>query len=119
MTFTYKRSVIQQQHKFSDPKIICKFSMLLHELRNLVYGKFKIFYGSPSLPTHFHLLPPNCRVGDRRVAYRFLVVRPERKLSPGRPRHRWEDEIKWIFQKLGEVMDWIDLAQVETRDRLL
>jgi hypothetical protein len=58
-------------------------------------------------------------VGDRRVAYKFLVVRPEGKRSPGRLRHRWEDTIKWIFQKWGEVIDWIDLAQVGTRGVLL
>jgi hypothetical protein len=56
---------------------------------------------------------------DRRVAYRFLVVGSEGKSQPGRPRHKWEDKIKWIFQKCGEVVDWIDLAQVETWGGLL
>jgi hypothetical protein len=58
-------------------------------------------------------------MGDRRVAYRFSVVRPEGKRLPGRPSHRWEDKIKWIFQKWGEVMDWIDLVQVGTWGGLL
>jgi hypothetical protein len=31
-------------------------------------------------------------MGDRRVAYRVLVVRPEEKRPPDRPRHRWEDK---------------------------
>jgi hypothetical protein len=31
----------------------------------------------------------------------------------GRPRHRWEDNIKWIFRKWG--MDWIELAQDTNR----
>jgi hypothetical protein len=33
-------------------------------------------------------------MGDRRDAYRVLVGRPERKIPLGRPRRRWEDNIK-------------------------
>jgi len=31
------------------------------------------------------------RVGDRRVAHRVLLGRPDGKGPLGRPRHRWED----------------------------
>jgi hypothetical protein len=31
-------------------------------------------------------------MGDRRVAYIVLVVRPERKKPFERPRHKWEDK---------------------------
>jgi hypothetical protein len=58
-------------------------------------------------------------MGDRRVAYRFLVMRPEERRPPGRSRNRWEDKIKWIFQKWGEVMNWTYLVQVGTRGGLL
>jgi len=34
------------------------------------------------------------RLGKRRVVYRVLVGKPEGKRSLGRPRHRWEDNIK-------------------------
>jgi len=35
-----------------------------------------------------------------------------RKMRPlGRTRHRWEDNIKWIFRKWVGGMDWIKLAQ--------
>jgi hypothetical protein len=45
-------------------------------------------------------------VGERRGAYRVLVVRPD-----GRPRLRWEDNIKIDLQEVGwEGVDWIDLA---------
>jgi hypothetical protein len=46
------------------------------------------------------------------VAYRFLEGRPL-----GRPRHKWEDNIKMDRKKVGGGggMDWIDLAQ--DRDR--
>jgi hypothetical protein len=40
------------------------------------------------------------RIGDRNGAYKVLVQRPEGKRSLGRPRHRWEANIKWVFKKL-------------------
>jgi hypothetical protein len=43
------------------------------------------------------------------------VGKPERKKPLGRPRHRWEDNIKMDLQEVGcGIMDWIDLA--EARD---
>jgi hypothetical protein len=36
--------------------------------------------------------------------------------SLGRPRRRWEDNIKMDLQEVGGIMDWIDLTQ--NRDRL-
>ena len=58
--------------------------------------------------------------GDRRGAYRVLMGRPEGKRPLGRPRQRWEDNIKMEFQKVGGGgMDWIDVAQVRTGDGFL
>jgi hypothetical protein len=55
---------------------------------------------------------------EGRGAYRILVGRPEGWRPLGRPRHRWEDNIKMDFQEVGwEGMDWIDMAQ--DRGRLL
>jgi len=55
-------------------------------------------------------------MGERRGVYRALVGKPERKRSPGRPRHRWEDDINMDLQEVGcGSMDWIELAQ--DRDR--
>ena len=42
------------------------------------------------------------RKGDRRGASRVLVDRPEGKRPLGRPRHRWEDNIKIDLQE----MEW-------------
>jgi hypothetical protein len=50
-------------------------------------------------------------MGERRGVYRVSVGKPEGKRPLGRPRRRWEDNIK---MGLHEV-DWIDLAQ--DRDR--
>jgi hypothetical protein len=57
-------------------------------------------------------------MGERRDIYRVLGGRPEGKRSLGRPRHRWEYNMKMGLQEVGcGGMDWIDLAQ--NRDRWL
>ena len=55
-------------------------------------------------------------MGERRGVYRVLVGKPEGKRPLGRPRCRWEDNIKMDLQELEfGGMDWIELAQ--DRDR--
>ena len=52
----------------------------------------------------------------RRGVYRILVRKPEGKRPLGRPRRKWEDNIKMDLQEVGcGGMDWIELAQ--DRDR--
>jgi hypothetical protein len=54
--------------------------------------------------------------GERRGVYRVLVKKPEGKRQLGRPRRRWEDNIKIDLQVVGcGGMDWIELAR--DRDR--
>jgi len=49
--------------------------------------------------------------------YIVLVGKPEGKETTGRPRSRWEDNIKMNLHEVGcGGMDWLDLAQ--DRDRL-
>jgi len=53
---------------------------------------------------------------ERRGVYRVLVGKPEGKRPLGRPRRRWEDNIKRDLQEEGYgSLDWIELA--EDRDR--
>jgi len=53
---------------------------------------------------------------ERGGIYRVLVGKHEGKRPLGRPRRRWEDNIKMDFQEVGcGDMDWIELAQ--DRDR--
>jgi hypothetical protein len=40
------------------------------------------------------------RVGERRGAYRVLLGKPEGKRQLGRPRRRWEDNIKMDLQEV-------------------
>ena len=48
--------------------------------------------------------------------HKILVGKPRGKKPFGRPRRRWEDNIKMDLQEVGcGGMDWIDLAQ--DRDR--
>jgi len=48
----------------------------------------------------------------RAVEYRVLVEKPEGNRPLGRPRRRWEDNIKMDLQEVGcGGMDWIDVAQ--------
>jgi hypothetical protein len=47
-------------------------------------------------------------IGEGRGAYRILVWRHEGRRSLGRPRHRWENNIKMDLQEMGwEGVDWI------------
>ena len=60
------------------------------------------------------------RMGERRGVYRVLVGKPEGKRPLGRPRRRWEDNIKRDLQEVGcGGMDWIELAQRRDRWRAL
>jgi len=58
--------------------------------------------------------------GERRGVYRVMVGKPEGKRPLGRPRLRWEDNIKMDLQEVGcGSMDWIELAQDRDRWRAL
>jgi hypothetical protein len=50
--------------------------------------------------------------GEGRGVYRVLVGKPEGKRPLGRPRHRWEDNIKMGLREMGiDGVNWIWLAQ--------
>jgi hypothetical protein len=52
------------------------------------------------------------RMGEGRGAYRVLVGRPEGNRPLGRPRRRWEDNIKMDLGEIGiDGANWIRLAQ--------
>jgi hypothetical protein len=52
------------------------------------------------------------RRGEGRGVYRVLVGKPEGKRPLGRPRRRWEDNIKMDLREMGiDGANWIRLAQ--------
>jgi len=89
--------------------------------RKLHNEEFNDLYFSPSIVRvikwrRMRWVGHVARMGEKRGVYRVLVGIPENKRPLGRPRHRWEDNIKMDLQEVGcEGMDWIKLAQ--DRDR--
>jgi hypothetical protein len=59
-------------------------------------------------------------MGERRGVYRALVGKPEGTRPLGRPRCRWEDNIKIDIQEVGGGReDWMELARDRDRWRAL
>ena len=55
-----------------------------------------------------------------RGVHKVLVGKPEGKRQLGRPRSRWEDNIKMGLQEVGRGCgDWMELAQDRDRWRAL
>jgi hypothetical protein len=51
-------------------------------------------------------------MGEMRNEYNILVGKPEGKRSLGRPRHRWEDNIRMDVRERGwKDVGWNNLAQ--------
>ena len=57
------------------------------------------------------------RMGEGRGVHRFLVGKTEGKRPLGRPRRRWEDNIKMDLREVGRGGDWMELAQARDRWR--
>jgi hypothetical protein len=59
-------------------------------------------------------------LGEVGVVYRVLAGKPEGKRQLGRPRLRWEDNIKMDLREVGYVdKEWFDVAQERDRWRAL
>jgi hypothetical protein len=55
-------------------------------------------------------------MGEERGVHRVLVWKPEGKRPLGRPRRRWEDNIKMDVEEVGGGRgDWIEFAQEKDR----
>ena len=60
------------------------------------------------------------RMGEERGVHRVLVGKPERKRPLGRPRRKWEDNIKTDLQEVGGGFgDWMELSEDRERWRAL
>jgi hypothetical protein len=60
------------------------------------------------------------RMGEGRSVYRVLVGRPEGKIPLGRPKRRWEDNIKMDVEEIGiDGANWIQLIRTGFRGGML
>ena len=57
------------------------------------------------------------RMGEGRGVHRVLVGKPEGKRPLGRPRRRWEDNIKMDLREVVGGGDWMELTQDRPRWR--
>ncbi|KAJ4428760.1 hypothetical protein ANN_25753 [Periplaneta americana] len=93
------------------------------EWRKLQNTELHALYSSPDIirnliSRRFRWAGHVARMGEFRNAYRVLVGRPEGKRPLGRPRRRWEDNIKMDLREMGyDDRDRINLAQVRDRWR--
>jgi hypothetical protein len=59
-------------------------------------------------------------MGEERGVHMVLMGKPEGKRPLGRPKRRWEDNIKMNLQEVGcRGMEWVGLAQDRDRCRAL
>jgi hypothetical protein len=69
-------------------------------------------YSSPDIVRVIKLRRLRWEGGEVRGVYRVLVGRSEGKRPLGRPRSRWEDNIKMDLREIGiDGVNWIRLAQ--------
>ncbi|KAJ4451145.1 hypothetical protein ANN_02587 [Periplaneta americana] len=87
------------------------------EWRKLHNAELHAFYSSPDIirnikSRRLRWAGHVACMSESRNAYRVLVGRPEEKRPLGRPRRRWEDNIKMDLREVGyDGRDWINLAQ--------
>jgi hypothetical protein len=59
-------------------------------------------------------------MGKGKGVYRVLVGKPERRRLLGRPRRKWEGDIRMDLREVGcGCVDWMELAQDRDRWRAL
>jgi hypothetical protein len=87
------------------------------EWRKLNNGELNDLYSLPNIvrvvkPRRIRWAGHVARMVEVRGLHMVLVEKPEEKRPLGRPRSRWEDNIKMDLQEVGgDRGDWMELAQ--------
>jgi hypothetical protein len=76
------------------------------EWRKLHNGELNDLYNSPNIvrvikSRRMRWVGHVARIGERKSLYRVLVGKPKGKTPLGRPRRRWEDNVKMGIQEVG------------------
>jgi hypothetical protein len=85
--------------------------------RKLHNDELHSLYSSPNIvrvtkSTRMRPTEHVARMEEGKSIYRVMVGRPEGKRPSGRPRRRWEDNIKMDLCEIGiDEVNWIRLAQ--------
>ena len=78
------------------------------EWRRLHNEELHSSYSSPNIVWAEHV----ARMEEGRSAFKILTGKPTGKRPLGRPRHRWEDNIRMDLEHIGiNVGNWVDSAQ--------
>jgi hypothetical protein len=88
-------------------------------MRSLLFCTHQVLFGRSIKSRRIRGARNVASIGNIRNVYKGLVRRPQQKRKLGRPRHRWDNNIKWILRKWEGDMDWIDLAQDRDKGRAL
>ena len=94
------------------------------EWRKLLNEELRDFYSLPNIvrvvkSRRMKWIGHVARMGEERSVHRVLVGKPEGKRPLGRPRHRWEDNIKMNLREVGRGGDWMEFTQDRDRWRAL
>jgi len=94
------------------------------EWRNLHNEELRDFYSLPNIVRVVKWKRMRwgghvARMGEGRGVHRVHVGKPEGKRPLGRPRRRWEDNIRTDLREVGGVGDWMELGQDRDRWRAL
>jgi hypothetical protein len=110
----------EQRLRFFENRVLRTFGPKREEdgsWRKLHNDELNSLYSSPNIVSEIESRRIGwaghvARMGEGRGGYRILVGRPERKKPVGRPRHKWEDNIKIDLRDMGiDGANWIELAQ--------
>jgi hypothetical protein len=99
--------------------------MVTEEWRKIHNEALNDLYSSPNIVQviklgRMRLAEHVARMGQGRGVYSVLVGKPGGNRPFGRPRFRWDDNIKMDLQEVGcGGMDWIELAQDRDKWRAL